>query len=286
MRRFVLWGWSGAWLVGVVLSVGCGTSRAATKVAAEIVSPPANSIVGRVTEIAFEISVPGVPLVLVAAEDETVEWWVQPTPKSTAPGHYTVAAHFGNAKTPQGKSFRAMVMMVADERAAQVLAKQQVIKELPKEFVLSKPVRLLRRFEAEAVVERTLRSSKVVVPGVAQIVGIENRAQVARRHEIRGRVAGPLDPVVLVRSTNPTELWWVQDHVRRSSNGEFSATVRFGDDKTPAGSEFQMIALTPASIAEAERYKVGDSLAELPKDAIVSIPMTFVLKEREAGRAN
>lgn len=285
MRRVDKIGPLGALPVCVVL-LASSVTCAETKAPATIVSPQVDTIVGREMEVVFETTAPGVPLLLVTAEGETVEWWVQPLAKTTEPGRHVVAAHFGNAKTPQGKPFQVLVLMAPNERTAEIMAKQQVFSQLPKGFVMSKPIRVLRKFEAEATDERAAASTtaNAVEPVAAEIVRLENHARVARRQEVHGRLRGPVDPVILVRAA-ADGMWWVQDRVQRNAGGEFTVLVRFGNEKTPAGSEFHMLAVTPRSSSDAALFNVGDSLKELPKDAIVSKQMTLVLNSDEATGA-
>ncbi len=290
MRRIVMCGFSGALTIGIALA-GASIGTAATSSAARVLSPTPDAIVGRVAEIVFETTKPGVPVVLIAAESETVEWWVQPTPNVTKPGRYSVAAHFGNSKTPQGTPFHAVVVLMPNEDLAKALVKQQVIERLPQGLETSKPVRLLRRFETDAtVVKKVVTSPAVVVAATTetvvvarapQIMQLENGATVKSRQEVRGMAYGTIEPVILVRAKAPGNQWWVQDRVKRNAAGEFTAVVRFGNDKTPAGSEFQMVALTPRSTSEAAQLKVGESMSDLPKDSLVSSEITLVLAARE-----
>lgn len=281
MRRIVKSGWAGA-LMGGVVALASSVGRAETKAAATIISPPGNSVVGRVTEVVFETTKPGIPLVLVSADETTVEWWVQPLAKAIRPGRYTVAAHFGNSKTPQGQPFQVTVLLAPSERTAESMVKQQVFSKLPTGFVMSNPVRVLRRFEGETTTERviTVTPASRVVDAPAAIMRIKNGARVARRQEVHGTLEGLADPVILVRAAAANSLWWVQDPVQRDSHGEFTALVRFGNDKTPTGSEFHMVVVTPRS--DSARLKAGDSLKELPTEVAVSSQMTLVLSSEDA----
>ncbi|MCA9143792.1 MAG: hypothetical protein KDB05_13440 [Planctomycetales bacterium] len=278
MRRTAKTGCCGALMLCVAL-IAANDSQAEMKAPATIVSPQVNSVVGRVTEVVYETTQPGVPLVLVAAEEENSEWWVQPIHKSSVPGRRSIAAYFGNSQTPQGKPFQVMVMMAPDERTAEIMAKQQVFTQLPKGLVTSKPVRVLRKFEPTTTAEKTttVTASAGIVPVAAQILRLENRAPVLRRQEVHGKLAGPLAPVILVRAATDN-MWWVQQEVQRDAGGEFTAIVHFGNEKTPAGTEFHMVALTPRSTSEAAAFKVGDSIKDLPEDVVVSSQMTFVLR--------
>ncbi|MCA9123173.1 MAG: hypothetical protein H6822_00225 [Planctomycetaceae bacterium] len=275
MRRIVTLEVCGASLFTVAL-LTAGIGRAETKSAATIISPQANSIVGRVTEVVYETTQPGVPLVLVAADQENTEWWVQPLAKSPEPGRHTVKAYFGNSQTPQGKPFLMMVMVAPNERTAEIMTKQQVFTQLPKYLLTSEPVRVLRKLEAEPTAELVTAPATVA----AEFVQVENRSLVARRQELRGRLQGDIDPVILVRAVADS-MWWVQDRVKRNANGDFTASVRFGNEKTAAGSEFHVIAVTPRSTSEAASFTVGQSMKDLPDEAILSDQMTFVLKSDE-----
>lgn len=115
----------------------------------------------------------------------------------------------------------------------------------------------------------------------ATIVSPHANSIVGRVTEVVYETTQPGVPLVLVAAEQENAEWWVQDRVQRDATGEFTASVRFGNEKTTAGSEFHLIALTPRSTSEAAAFKVGESIKDLPADAIVSSPMTFVLKSDE-----
>jgi hypothetical protein len=290
MRQMMRFGWFGALPLSVVL-LASSVTWAETKAPATITTPHGNSIVERVTQVVFETSMPGVPVVLVSADGEVAEWWVQPPAKATAPGRYAVAAYFGNSKTPQGTPFLVTVLMVPSEREAKLVAEGQVFKQLPTGLAMAKPLRVLRKVEGEATVEPASKTTNPPVvlqatatPTATATLRLENRASVARRQVVHGVQRGEIDPVVLVRATSDN-MWWVQDRVQRDAEGAFTGLVRFGNEKTPPGSEFHLLALTPRSSSDASSYKVGDSLKELPKDAIVSAELTLVLAVDDAPGA-
>ncbi len=279
MRQMMKFGWIGELALGAVLLASSGV-WAETKTPLTITKPQGNSVVERVTQVVFETTLPGVPLVLVSPDGEAAEWWVQPLTQPTSSGRYVVAAHFGNSTTPQGTPFHLMVLMVPSDRDAKLMAEQQVFKQLPTGLAMSKPIRVLRKSDGEATVQPVskLTAAPVVVQAGIATLRIENRAQVARRQEVRGILPGAIDPVILVRAASDS-MWWVQDRVLRNAEGEFTGLVRFGNDKTPAGSEFHLVTLTPRSSSDAALYKVGDSLKELPKDAGVSAELTLLLAD-------
>ena len=282
MKQLMRFGLFGVLTWGVAM-LASSVGWAETKAGATITTPQGNSVVERVTQVVFETNVPGVPVVLVSEDGAAAEWWVQPQPKATTPGRYAVAAHFGNSKTPQGTPFLVTVLVVPSERDAKLVAEGQVLKQLPTGLPLAKPLRVLRKFEGEATVELVSKTTNapVVLPAAATstptaTLRLENGASVARRQVVHGIQRGEIDPVVLVRAASDS-MWWVQDRVQRDAEGAFTGLVRFGNDKTPAGSEFRLLAITPQTSSDAESYKVGDSLKELPKDALVFAELTLVL---------
>lgn len=156
-------------------------------------------------------------------------------------------------------------------------------------LAMAKPLRVLRKVEGEAAVEPASKTtnSPVVLQAAATATAtlrLENRASVTRRQVVHGVQRGEIDPVMLVRAASDN-MWWVQDRVQRDAEGAFTGLVRFGNEKTPAGSEFHLLALTPRSSSDATLYQVGDSLKELPKDAIVSAELTLVLAVNDAPGA-
>jgi hypothetical protein len=288
MKQMMRFGWFGVLTLGIAM-LASSVGWAETKAGATITTPQGNSIVERVTQVVFETNVPGVPVVLVSADSEVAEWWVQPQPKPTTPGRYAVAAYFGNSKTPQGTPFLVTVLMMPSEREARLVAEGQVFKQLPTGLAMAKPLRVLRKVEGEAAVEPASKTtnSPVVLQAAATATAtlrLENRASVTRRQVVHGVQRGEIDPVMLVRAASDN-MWWVQDRVQRDAEGAFTGLVRFGNEKTPAGSEFHLLALTPRSSSDATLYQVGDSLKELPKDAIVSAELTLVLAVNDAPGA-
>ncbi|MBI2479005.1 MAG: hypothetical protein HYV60_10350, partial [Planctomycetia bacterium] len=267
MKQMIRFRWLGALMMSVVLWAS-SVAWADTKALATITVPRGNSVVERVTQVIFETTTPGVPLVLVTVEGEKAEWWVQPLAKAIAPGRYAVAAHIGNSKTPQGTPFQVTVLIVPSERDANLITEQQVFTQLPAGLAMSKPLRVLRKLDGETTIEPVstpTHATAEVQAGVAAI-RLDNRAGVARRQEVHGMLRGEVDPVILVRAASDS-MWWVQEGVQRNAAGEFTAVVRFGNEKTPAGSEFHLLALTPRSSSEAALFKFGESLKELPENA-------------------
>jgi hypothetical protein len=89
--------------------------------------------------------------------------------------------------------------------------------------------------------------------------------KVRRVTEMLGRAEEKHYPVVLVRVADDGGLWWVQDPVQMGKGGYFKAIVRFGNDKTPSGTKFQVVVVTPRFSREAVGLKPGNSLADLPR---------------------
>ena len=259
--------------------------------AIKIVSPLPDSIVERVTEVVVETTKAGHPLVLVRSLDATVEWWAQPVVAHSDPGRITMKCYFGNAKTRDGQAFQMVAMLVPTDQQVKTLAKQQVFGELPKRLAYSEPRRVVRtNDEVKATTIKTVAtvtesSSTVVASAPTTLLGLSNRSQVSRRHELSARAKEGAVPLLLVRSTAKNSRWWVQAPAKVADDGRFTVTVRFGNEKTPAGSEFELAAVTLANADDAASFKAGDSFPELPESAKKADRVTVVLEADAATGA-
>ena len=117
------------------------------------------------------------------------------------------------------------------------------------------------------------------ISGVDIGLSLAASARVSRVEHVTARVKSDRHVVALVQSTEPGSLWWVQSPVARSSEGEVTAKVLFGNQKTRDGSKFRVLFLLPKTVEEAERYKTGDALQTLPKGMPHSRPVEVVLKK-------
>ena len=96
---------------------------------------------------------------------------------------------------------------------------------------------------------------------------------------IRASVEANRRVAVLVQSTLPGSLWWVQAPPAQSSNGEITAKVLFGNQSTQGGSKFRVTLLILGEAEEASRYKTGDSFDALPEGVPHTERIEVVLKK-------
>ena len=50
-------------------------------------------------------------------------------------------------------------------------------------------------------------------------------------------------PVVAIRSLEKNSKWWIQESAKSRGSRTFDVPVRFGNDQTPPGTRFQVVAL-------------------------------------------
>jgi hypothetical protein len=270
----------------IVVSVGPRVHGEAKSGTTRIVSPAAKSAVARVHDVVVETTGKGYPVVWVGAAGKEVEWWTQPTTKSSAAGRFTIRCHFGNDKTPNGTVFHVVSMLAPTQADAELLIKKQVFTRLPAGLPFSKPIQVVRgeKKDAKEVKEVTEVKETPNASDVSQILALRNRSEVTRRQTITGKTSASTDPIILVRSAEKNSLWWVQERAKRKEQGEFSVLVRFGNDRTPVGSQFLVVVVTPKSADDAGQLKVGQSLKELPDGMEKSPEIAVVLGKKAAAR--
>lgn len=246
----------------------------------KIVAPSPDGIVQRVNEVVIETKTAGFPIVLVRPLDETVEWWVQPASPASKAGRYKMKCYFGNAATPNGKAFQIVALLAPTEQRVKELTKQQVFSELPAKVPYSEPRRVVRTNPANTSQTPSTVTASTATSGTAaaKLFGLANHMAVSRRQEIRGHTKGDLPPVLLVRSTEPNSLWWVQSPIKPDEGGRFTTVIRFGNDRTADGSEFEVLALTPSSSEAAKKFEPGTSFRELPDQVKEPATVVVVLK--------
>jgi hypothetical protein len=117
---------------------------------------------------------------------------------------------------------------------------------------------------AQTAAHDTQEEPVAAAPKTGVIVHPANGANVSRIEELRGNLAPDQDAVVLVRCAQPNSPWWVQEDVERSGERGFKSIVRFGNDKTPPGTEFQAVVILPPTAEATKEFRAGDTLKALP----------------------
>lgn len=95
-------------------------------------------------------------------------------------------------------------------------------------------------------------------------VEIKISPRVGRTQDVVATVAGSGLPIVFVKSDLPKEPWWVQSVPRSTAPKQFSARLIFGNERTPPGSKFHVVALLLPNAASAAQFQVGQQFMELP----------------------
>jgi len=118
------------------------------------------------------------------------------------------------------------------------------------------------------------KETVVVAPEPDIIVLPAAGARVSRVEEFRGDLAPGRNAVVVVRCAEPNSPWWIQEPVERSGERGIKSRVRFGNEKTPPGTEFHAVVILPPSDEAARQFRVGETLKTLPE----GIPQSKVVQ--------
>lgn len=117
---------------------------------------------------------------------------------------------------------------------------------------------------APAPVRITKGEPAIAGPEPDMIVHPSAGTRVSRVEELRGNLFRGQHAVVLVRCAQPNSPWWIQEQVERSGGSGFKSRVRFGNDKTPPGTEFHAVVILPPTAEAARQFRVGETLKALP----------------------
>ena len=83
-------------------------------------------------------------------------------------------------------------------------------------------------------------------------------------------------PVIVVQAMDEEGVWYVQDASERVEGSSFVCKAVFGNDATPAGTEFQIAAIVVTNSVDAQRFVPGAVLTELPTDLPVTTAVGVV----------
>lgn len=244
---------------------------------AMIVSPKRNDEVGRSHEVVGRLHVPGQPVVLVRPERGDGTWWIQPTPTVSERGYFKTEVRFGSETSRHGDRFSIVVLVLQSQSDIEYVRDRDSLSELPAAIWQSEPVPVRLDQSAQQEEGPVVISAAVLKPQADE--------KVKRVTELIGRVPDKLKPIVLIRVDDSGGLWWVQNPVAMGKGGYFKSTVRFGNDKTPDGTKFRVVVVTPRSGQEASVLKAGNSLADLPSGIPRSKEITVQLERPNAKRA-
>jgi hypothetical protein len=100
-------------------------------------------------------------------------------------------------------------------------------------------------------------------PGLA-IESPQTGATVGIREILIGRMQSDGWPVIFVQADIPGQPWWCQSPVTLVEHGEFRSGVVFGDEQTPHGMQFRVVAVVAATREAAHNFKPGAKHLVLP----------------------
>ena len=104
----------------------------------------------------------------------------------------------------------------------------------------------------------------VLAGGAPAPVEIKISPRVGRTQDVVTTVTDSGLPMIVVKSDLPNEPWWVQNVPRSTGPKQFGVRLIFGNERTPPGSKFHVVALLLPNAASAAQYHVGQQLTELP----------------------
>lgn len=242
----------GLTLGAIVLMAMVQGADAANNTGAVLLRPKQKEKVENRTEVTGKVLMPGYPVVLVRDDQPGGLWWAQEWAESTSPNHFKAAVRIGNEKTPNGTRFQIVVLMVPQVDDAKKFEPGISLKELPANLARS----------AETVVVLAKRQDPT--EATSDLIQFpEANGPVERLDNI---TCSPLEgkkPIIFVRSTEPNDVWWVQSDTELDKDGNYRSTARFGNEKTPAGTRFRIVAIFPEA-EEASKLLPGMSLKDLP----------------------
>lgn len=257
------------------LTINHEASAASRRSGALIVAPKRNSDVERTQEVVGKLRVPGQPIVLVRPHKGDGSWWIQPRPTISDKGYFKSEVRFGSETSRQGDRFSLMVIVLQSASDIEYLQDREFLPEIPASIWQSE--------EVPVVLNDTQKDNGPVAISAAVLKPLPDE-KVKRVTDLIGRVPEGLRPIVLVRVDDSGGLWWVQDPVAMGKGGYFKSAVRFGNDKTPDGTKFRLVVVTPRSGQEASALKPGMSLADLPNGIPRSKLVTVELERPDLKR--
>ncbi|NND98136.1 MAG: hypothetical protein HKN47_12485, partial [Pirellulaceae bacterium] len=232
-----------------------------------ILLPVNGSTVGKNETIVIEGKADPLPIILIRNDKPGSAWYSQPEVVKVGSGRTATGVRFGNAKTIAGERFRIRLAIPTTRRQRAALSTNEPIKQLPDNIQYGAPTIVEFDPDKKPTVEfGTLKFEKAVSEGssLVRLVGPADRSIVSRRPTVTGLCDPSLVPMVLVRTEDDKETWYVQQPCQRSAGGGFRSTVYLGKLGTPAGTKFQVVAILVAP-DQVENFRAGEPLPELPE---------------------
>jgi hypothetical protein len=117
-----------------------------------------------------------------------------------------------------------------------------------------------------------------------ELLSPKEGAVVGQLEEMTGKLSDKEGwPVVFIRAKIDAEPFWIQPAVTEvNKERQFTVEGHFGTDDTPAGTAFTIVIGVAKDKAEADKFKVGDTLTKLPAGLPVSAPITVYRDKKPA----
>jgi len=262
-----------AW--GVVERSAAGANNAPAKAPATIISPKRDETVTRWHEVVGKAAIAGQPIVLVRPQSLGGEWYVQAPVEVDGRGNFKSKVCFGSDLTKPGAKFQVAVIVLRTAEEVEFFKGKEVLLAIPETFLQTEAVSVVL---GTGEVEVAAKLSGAILTPTANL-------KVKSLQEITGKLTTKGWPVVLVRSDEANEEWWVQGSPKINTKGAFASTAQFGNEKTPSGKRFRLTFLTLPSVKEAAAFAIGSSLPKLPSDIPHAEPVTVILDRPEAAVA-
>ena len=239
-----------------------------------LLNPQQQEKVKQVIEVAGRVHSPGYPVVLVRADQPGCLWWAQEWPKKTSQRTFKAFAQIGNDDSIDGSRFQLVVLMIPTSEGRELFKPGASFRELPPNLarsvetvvvlnkndgILGQPKRILAKTE----VRLDIKSGSSVAEQPDLIQSPAENSHVERANMVTCSSLDDRKPVILVRSTQANDSWWVQAASSPDTKNRFVSSARFGNDSTPSGTRFRIVAIYPDA-DQATNFRAGMSLEQLP----------------------
>ena len=262
------------------------------------ITPKRGDTVQKINHVAGRIELSGKPVLLVRNDVEGASWWVQEPIEMSKNKGFTGRARFGNASTKVGTKFRVLVLLLQKASDIEKFKVGTSHREFPDgaprsvalEVVLGNPeTPVAKATDAPAAKPAEKKADELVKATTELSARLIHKPKdmdvVGRTCEVAGKLAAPGFPVILIRCDAPGNHWWVQEHPKLDEDGTFKMTARVGNDKTPEGSAFQLLALILSSSKDAGQYEPGAHFKDLPEGVQHSAMTRIIMKTKQVSKA-
>ena len=234
------------------------------KPAAMVLKPKREQKVGQEVEVVGKLLIAGKPVVLVRSDKTGSPWRVQKGVRMISRSTFRVTASLPvHEKPPKGR-YRLMIAVPQNAQQAEWFPSGKALSELPLPVAYSVETPLVL-VDNDKPGKPTAPAIPAPAPKLASdtIAYPTAKQPVERVEELTAQVSAN-HFAVLVRSDERNSPWWVQE---TGVGGLVTATVRFGNDKTPAGARFFILVVKVKTPEALQAYPVGTPIKKLPEGA-------------------